>query len=140
MNNLLSSLILFCCLTIVAIPDSTAQLKHLKNKLSTKKHDLTRGDRASILKVKNEDAYYKFKEVQKQFKRLDKALKDGNAKNARDQMSYIRKNLDFIAEKAPKFSLLPEEERYAASKKVYEETYGKLIEKVEEVKPDKQKS
>lgn len=139
MNNLLSFITLVLCLTVVAIPDSTAQLKHLKNKLSSKKHDLTQGDRASVLKVMNEEAYYAFKDVQKQLKRLEKALKDGNAKNSRDQMSYVRKNLDLIIEKAPKFTLLPEEERYKACKKLYEETYGKIVEKAEEVKTDHKK-
>ncbi len=136
MNNLLSFLLVSLFLTMIAIPNSNAQLKHLKNKIGTKRNDLTPNNRAGVLKLMNEEAHYAFKDAEKQLKRLEKALKDGNAKNARHQMSYVRKNLDMIIEKAPKFSILPEEKRYDACKKLYEETYGKIVEAVEEAKTE----
>lgn len=126
MNKLMSSLLLIAGLLVVAIPESTAQLKHLKNKIGTKKNDLSPSNRAGVLKLMNEDAHYAFKDAQKQLKRMEKALKDGNVKNAKDQMSYVRKNLDIVIEKAPKFSIIPEEKRYEAGKKMYEETYKKI--------------
>ena len=136
MNNLISFLIISLCLTVVAIPSSNAQLKHLKNKIGTKKNDLTPSNRAGVLKLMNEEAHYAFKDAEKQLKRLEKALKDGNAKNARHQMDYVRKNLDTVIEKAPKFSVVPEEKRYDACKKLYEETYGKIVEAVDDAKAE----
>lgn len=144
MNNLKSFLLLIFCLLFIAIPESNAQFKHLKNKLRTSKNDATPESRSDVLRLMNQEAHYAFKDVEKQLKRLEKALKDGNAKNARDQMSYVRKNLDVVIAKAPKFSVLPEEERLAACKKIYEETYGKIIEvvdtAVEEQKEKKKKN
>ena len=136
MNNFLSFLLVSLFLTVLVIPNANAQFKHLKNKISTKKNDLTPSNRAGALKLMNEEAHYAFKDVQKQLKRLEKALKDGNAKNARDQMSYVRRNLNTVIEKAPKFSVVPEEKRYDACKKLYEETYGKIVEAVDEVKAE----
>jgi len=136
MNNFLSFLLVPLFLTIIAIPNTNAQFKHLKNKIGTKKNDLTPDNRAGVLKLMNEEAHYAFKDAQKQLKRLEKALKDGNAKNARDQMSYVRRNLNTVIEKAPKFSVVPEEKRYDACKKLYEETYGKIVEAVDEAKTE----
>lgn len=136
MNNFLSFLLVPLFLTMIAIPNTNAQFKHLKNKIGTKKNDLTPDNRAGVLKLMNEEAHYAFKDAQKQLKRLEKALKDGNAKNARDQMSYVRRNLNTVIAKAPKFSVVPEEKRYDACKKLYEETYGKIVEAVDEAKTE----
>ena len=40
-------------------------------------------------------------------------------------------------QKAPKFSVAPEEKRYEACKKLYEETYGKIVEAVDEAKAER---
>ena len=49
MNNLLSSLILFCCLTIVGIPDGTAQLKNLK--VNQEQFPVVEGSTPDLLKT-----------------------------------------------------------------------------------------
>ncbi|MFK7983708.1 MAG: LytR/AlgR family response regulator transcription factor [Saprospiraceae bacterium] len=86
MNNFLSFSFVALFLTIIAIPNTNAQFKHLKNKIGTKKNDLTPDNRAGVLKLMNEEAHYAFKDAQKQLKRLEKALKDGK----KGEINYTR--------------------------------------------------